>query len=287
MPTSDPNITAKVICDSVNRFHQDCRLTTFVVTYPRIILAELNTHRMLSRSTASSRAIPIVKQIQKVKDMPFVPSWMGKNQSGMQSKEELTGNDLRIAKNMWVSASDPAINYARKLEILGLHKQITNRLLEPWMYVTSIVSATDLGNFFKLRCHQDAQPEFMVLAFRMLEAYLASTPMTTDIHIPFGDQMDHGLTEEQRIMVACARCARISYETHDGKRDHDKDLDLAKSLIKAGHMSPFEHVAKINKFANTYTGNFKGWIQIRKTIKSECAYKPDLKKIMLSKPDWV
>lgn len=284
MPTSDSNITAKVICDSVNKFGN--RLTTFVITYPRIILSELNTHRMFSRSTASSRAIPVRKQIEKVKLRPFIPSWIGKNQSGMQANEELDEENQQWFKRNWLMQSGAACLTAERLDSLGVHKQIANRVLEPWQYVTTILSATDFVNFFKLRCHKDAQPEFMVLAFRMLEAYLESEPVRTDIHIPFGDQMEPGLTEDERIKVACARCARISYETHDGKRDSKEDIRLAHQLIAAGHMSPFEHVARAH-INNTYVGNFQGWVQARKKIPNENIQGMNLHALLDSKPYWV
>ncbi len=285
MPTQDTNITAKVICDSVNRWGN--RLTTMVITYPRIILAELNTHRMLSKSTASSRAIPVKKQIEKIKSRPFIPSWIGKNQSGMKANEELDLDGQYDFKQSWMNASRLMCHMAADLEELGVHKQITNRLIEPWSYVTTIVSATDWVNLFKLRCHKDAQPEFMVLAFRMLEAYLESSPLSNDLHIPYGDQMEHGLSEGERILVACARCARISYENHDGKRDYIDDIRLANSLISSGHMSPFEHVARANRTSDVYAGNFRGWIQQRKKIQNENVVHMDLAELLKSKPDWV
>lgn len=284
MPTNDHNIQAKIICDSVNK-HKD-RITTFVLTYPRIILAELNTHRMFSRSTASSRAIPVSKQIRKVADNPFIPSWIGKNQSGMQAAEEVGEHAAKAFKQAWIEQSNRAMDTVWFLENLGIHKQIANRLLEPWMYVTTILTATDFANFFKLRCHKDAQPEFQALAYKMLAAYVESIPLRTDLHVPFGDQMEHGLTEEEQMLVACARCARISYETHDGKRNAQEDIRLANQLIKAGHMSPFEHVARA-AMNSVYIGNFKGWIQFRKKIPSECVQKVNYEKLLDSKPDWV
>lgn len=287
MPTTDTNIKAEIVRDSVNRWFPECRLTTFVITYPRIILAEINTHRMFSRSTASSRAIPVHKQIKKVLDGPFIPSWIGMNRSGMQAPEEVDDEKKDIFKQNWMLCARIATETADRLDDIGVHKQIANRVLEPWQYVTTILTATDFDNFFHLRCHPDAHPEFMALAFKMLEAYVESRPLTTDIHIPFGDQMEHGLTEQERILVACARCARISYETHDGKRDYKEDLRLAKNLASSGHMSPFEHVATANKHANIYTGNFRGWIQQRKKIQGECKAKINHKDLLKTKPDWV
>ena len=129
----------------------------------------------------------------------------------MQANEEVSDDTKMEFLNNWDLARRASINVAERILDSGVHKQIVNRLLEPWMYVTSIVSATDWANFFKLRCHKDAQPEFMVLAFKMLEAYIKSEPQKTDTHIPFGDQMHHGLSEDEKMLVACARCARRAW----------------------------------------------------------------------------
>lgn len=284
MPRTDTNINAKVLAHSINKFGNE--IITFEVTYPRIIIAEVNTHRMLSRSTASSRAIPVRKMIEKVKNNPFVPSWIGASQPGMQAAEELVGESEERFLQEWKIGASIMSMLADTFERIGVHKQITNRILEPWLYVKSIITATDIDNLYKLRCHKDAQPEFMVLAFKMLAAHCQSVPLRSDLHIPFGDQMEHGLTEGERILVACARCARISYENHDGKRDVADDLRLAESLIKAGHMSPFEHVAKAH-INDTYVGNFRGWVQHRKYIVNENIKSIDRLKLLATRPEWV
>lgn len=284
MPYNDPNITAKVICHSVNT-HGD-ELVTMIITYPRIILAEVNTHRMLSKSSASSRAIPIKTQINKLSKNCFYPSWWGAAQKGMQANSEIEENHQREARKEWEDAFTRAMASATTLDLHGVHKQIANRLLEPFQYMTTIISGTDWANFFKLRAHPDAQPEFMILAFRMLEALVESVAINRDYHIPFGDQMEPGLFEEVRMKIACARCARISYDNHEGKRDSQDDLRLADSLIKSGHMSPFEHVATAFP-QSVYIGNFRGWVQYRKKIQRENIKKVDYKELLKNKPSWV
>jgi len=253
--------------------------------YPNFFANEIVVHN--SKSTASSRAIPVVKQIEKVKTYPFIPSWIGKNQAGMQANEEVDDETKKEFKSEWLRSADMMIGVVSFMTGEGIHKQIANRLLEPWQYVTTIISGTDWANFFKLRCNLNAQPEFMALAFKMLEAYVESKPVETTLHIPFGHQMEPGLTEHERVLVACARCARISYETHDGKRDAKIDIELSKKLIKDGHMSPFEHVAYAHPYSDVYVGNFQGWIQHRKKITKECCRKLDYKKLLKEKPDWV
>ena len=284
MPRQDPLITAKVICDSINKHGN--RLTTMVITYPRIIMAEFNTHRAFSRSSASSRAIPLSRQIEKTKRNTFYPSFVGMNEPGMQASAELSPENEDRFRQEWLIAASVMCGIAETADKLSVHKQIANRLLEPFQYVTTIVTATEWTNFFKLRCHPDAQPEMMVLAFKMLSAYLESKPEKTEDHIPFGDQMDQGLSTEEKRLVACARCARISYDNFDGSRDAQADLKLANRLMSSGHMSPFEHVARAH-VSDTYVGNFRGWVQQRKRIAGENVISLDLEKLMLTKPSWV
>lgn len=270
---------AVVLADSVSKLGY--RLTTMLVTFPRIVLAEFNTHRMLSRNSASSRAIPVQKRIQQVLDNPFVPEAFGRNQRGMQAAEVLQGDENNKAREEWLLAMQAAVEHARNLAALEVHKQLANRLLEPFLWHTAIVSATEWDNFFALRCHPDAQPEIRRVAELMREEMRASRPEIKaegSLHLPFVGKVDwqealdrYGIDAgEQLAWVSAARCARVSYLTHDGRRDLDADLNLAQRLREAGHMSPFEHVAKpIEDFEPTDTGNFRGWLQLRKMIPHE------------------
>lgn len=177
---------ARIERDSITQYGE--RLTTVVCTLPRIVLAELNTHRDKSRSSASSRAIPVDKQIQRLLDDPFVPVYWGKNQKGMQAEEELTQEEIMKAKEVWFEARAQAINSAIDLKNVRVHKQITNRLLEPFMWHTVIISATEWSNFFNLRVHKDAQPEFKKAAEMILEVRNASKPKLLaagEWHLPF------------------------------------------------------------------------------------------------------
>jgi len=287
MPQADPNIEARILLDSVNK-HGD-RLTTFSLTFPRFILAELATHRMFSKNAASSRAIPVKKQIEKVRSNPVIPSWIGKNQKGMQAAQEADEETTEKFLYAWKHGANSMANLAEHMaQDLDIHKQIANRIIEPWSYITVILSATEFQNFFGLRCHKDAQPEFQVLAYRMLEAYVESEPQEIEgWHIPYGDRISPGYTEQEKILIACGRIARVSYENHDGEMNEEDDMKLANNLIKAGHMSPFEHVARASNHPNILSGNFKGWIQYRKTIQGECRNNINLMELLAGKPDWI
>lgn len=286
--------TAKILADSVAPSGK--RLTTFEVTYPRCIHSEIMTHRILSKNAASSRAIPSEKLIGRVIDDPFIPITWGKNQKGMQADEELLPETQETARKVWLMGRDVAVEQARALLELGLHKQIVNRVVEPWMWITIIVSATEWANFFGLRCHKDAEPHFQKIAYMMRDLYHESKPrelMLHEWHLPLwgfeGDEEAAGnlqittegrpfpwLNDMERIRairrwVSVGRCARVSYLTHDGRRDLVEDVALHDRLMNAnpGHWSPFEHVAKAEGLTSHRSGNFYGWTQYRKTFEQE------------------
>lgn len=276
----------KILADSVSP--EGVRLTTVEVTFPRFILAEQNTHRMMARNTASSRAIPVSKRIEMVEADPFIPAAFGKNRKGMQSVEELQGADADAARNVWQAACSLMVSCARDLERLGVHKQYANRLLEPFCWITQIITATEWGNYFNLRCDPAAQPEMQTIAYMIRDAYYAATPTPLQMgewHLPLifqedveeaakdvyysGDNTaDMGTIRRLLCKVSAGRCARVSYLTHDGKRDLQADLDLHDRLVASGHMSPTEHQATPADAATWY-GNLRGWQQYRKMLPNE------------------
>lgn len=260
-------IEAKIICDSINQ--ADERITSFIVTFPKFILAEFNTHRMISRNSASSRAIPVKAFIDKVVNTPFVPNYLGKAGKGMQAAEEISDEQRNKVLEIWLNARDNGLKSVDELLALGLHKQLANRIIELWAYTTVLCTATEWENFFSLRAHADAQPEFQELAYKMLDAYNLSEPQSLysdEWHIPFGDRVDK-LAISDKLKVATARAARVSYETFDGEIDYQKDFDLHDKLKESGHWSPFEHAAQADP--NNKWGNFKGWKQYRKLFNTE------------------
>lgn len=275
--------SAKVLRDSISP--EGVRLTTLEVTFPRIVLAEFNTHRVFSRNSASSRAIPVEKMLKRVEEDPFIPIYWGKNQKGMQAEQELSEWDQLMAKLEWLEAKDRAVEQVQKLLELGVHKQITNRLLEPFMWHTVIVSSTEWENWRGLRRNKDAQPEIRRIADMADEAIEASTPKLVDHgewHLPLVDDYDRLVTDgfslTDIVKICIGRCTRVSYLTHDGKRDPRADIELCERLLRSGHMSPFEHAARpftlyendqATCHENPFCGNFRGWVQARKLIKDE------------------
>jgi thymidylate synthase ThyX len=304
---------AKIIADSMSHFGH--RLTTFEVCFPRIVLAEFNTHRTFSRNSASSRAIPVRKMLERVKENPFVPASWGKNQKGMQaSPEVLTGNDRDEADFAWRELRNHAMNTAARLAFppddhamrgLDVHKQIANRLLEPWLWHTVIVTATEWSNFWNLRDSKMAQPELRTAVAMMHELYDDNVPDELDVcdwHLPYVakdegfhvESNEHGGAAITAAKISAGRCARVSYLTHDGKRDQAEDIRLHDSLLTAGHMSPLEHPARpmtseelkifqapelqfraadaswlhTGKFT-FFLGNVQGWVQYRKLVPGE------------------
>jgi thymidylate synthase ThyX len=269
--------SARVLLDSGSP--SGARLTTFEVRYPRFIHSEMMTHRMFSRNAASSRAIPIKKMIAAVREDPALPIHWGRNQTGMSAREEIPAEIAGPAKAEWHAALADALRHAERLseKDIDLHKQLVNRLLEPFAWITVIITATDWANFFTQRAHEDAQPEIRHIAEMMLAAYRASTPQLVGAghwHTPLIQDDELSLSEDERCKISVARCARVSYLTHDGKRDHAKDLELYDRLLDGGangHWSPFEHVATPAADAAERSGNFVGWEQFRKRFPQEHA----------------
>lgn len=272
--------SAKIILDS--RAPSGVRLTTFELSYPRFVHAELLTHRVFSRNAASNRAIPTSKIIQQVIDDPAMPVWWGKNEPGMQAKAELGERDLAAVKMLWLDARDQAVRKAKDMVLFGVHKQIVNRILEPFQYIRTIISGTTFENFWKLRRHPDAQPEIKHIADMMGELYDQSTPVKVASrwwHLPYTWYEDEREAEKrfskQRDQaqsflrkISTARIARVSYLNHDGVIDYDKDLSLHDKLMESGHWSPFEHVAQALRDPHVI-GNFTGWKQYRKSFSFE------------------
>ena len=272
--------SAKIIADSVSRHGQ--RLTTMEVVFPRMVLAEFNTHRVFSRNSASSRAIPVEKQLRKIKEQPFVPEYWGANQSGMQAEAELIAEAKDAALDEWLAARDSAVAHVEKLLAIGLHKQLANRILEPFMWHTVIVTATEWSNYFALRANEMAQPEIRKVSELMQAAYEASTPKQLsddEWHLPLIQEEEYdGVFEksDDARKISAARCARVSYLTHEGKRDLSADIVLYDRLISGGHMSPLEHVARPltedELSEGEFRGNFRGWMQLRKLVPNEDDY---------------
>lgn len=253
------------------------RLTTFCVTFPRIVLAEFNTHRVFSRNSASSRAIPVKKRIEQIRKNPYIPLSFGKNKRGMQAGASMDDASSEAARARWLFAMQQACDSAERLAGIGLHKQWANRLIEPFAWHTVIVSATEWDNFWALRISAHAQPEIRKVAEAMKAAMDASEPRELQAgqwHLPligtpqgdccygmhiagnqhtwdcFGGRNGLGQDDQDPIdpallvKLSVARCAAVSYERH---MDHDIDKDLARydKLLSAGHMSPFEHAAMV------------------------------------------
>jgi thymidylate synthase ThyX len=282
------SISAKVIADSVSPAGK--RLTTMQLRYPKFVHGEVLTHRAFSRSSSSSRAVPFERMVQDVIDDPATPVWWGKNQPGMQARTELDAIGREWALHTWLEARDVAVAQARQLHRFGLHKQVVNRVVEPFAHINTLVTATEYDNFFALRCHPDAQPEMRVLAEAMRDAMAASTPAALEPgqwHLPYVDVNDpvwdwsDAHTLWNAVKTSVARCARVSYLTHEGRPTTvGEDLALYDRLAGAvpAHLSPMEHQATPDEnFGEVEPGddrwghpaehgNLVGWRQLRRQL---------------------
>lgn len=280
MTISDPRIFgdengvyAKIIADSITGDYYPHRLTTMEVQCHRFVLSEFNTHRKFSRNSASSRAIPVQKQIDRVLDNPAIPISFPREISGMQGGEELPIDDQVTARATWLAARRDAVSHARNLVEQGVHKSVVNRLLEPFMWHKIIVSSTEWQNFFDQRVSPLAQPEIRAVAECMQQALYHSTPGVVkqgQWHLPYTSMEERVFTSSIKdvLKISAARCARVSYLTHDGIRDIEKDIELFDKLVSANppHWSPLEHVARplTDEEKMMYPlSNFDGWTQLR------------------------
>lgn len=308
-------ITAKIIADSVSA-ETGKRITTLQLRYPRFIHAEFMTHRAFSRNASSSRAIPIEKLIQDIIDDTAMPIHWGANQKGMQADVEnnvpIYVDDFKFDPSVelwfqeyigyhrvdfWRRSRDRAIVEARALSKAGYHKQIVNRILEPYAHINVVVTATEWANFFVLRDHKAAQPEIRELAIQIKNAMGGSTPIRLkkgQWHLPYVSQEEqkmiwetifdraNDLSLDYMIRLSVARCASVSYMTVEGDpMTAEKAQEIYDKLLSANpiHASPAEHQATPDSLDHQHGedyqypelhGNFVGFIQYRKTLDDEC-----------------
>jgi hypothetical protein len=261
-------IIVKIVLDSISPTGN--RLTSFQVRIPKWLLQECNTHRSLSRSYSSARAIP-AKRYRKSSN--FSPVAWTANKPGMQGGKELEGWRLSLARFGWEFGRTTAKISHMILTAAGLHKQHTNRVLEAYSWADGIISGTEWKNFIKLRKHEDAQPEFYQLAEQISWLLDTNKPERLELgewHLPFVDKDEYisciELGYDPRL-ISGARCARVSYSSPD-LFDTEKDWKRAQMLLSSNpkHVSPFEHVARCSSKGS---GNYKGWYQYRHTIEKQ------------------
>lgn len=294
-------IEVKMIVDSLSP--DGVRLPTMQLKYHHYIHSEFMTHRVFSRNASSSRAIPTKTLLESVRNNPMMPIHWGSNKPGMQAGDELTGTNLDITKGAWLVAAEQSVSVVEKMQKYGLHKQVANRLLEPFLPITVVVTATEWENFFALRNHKDAQPEIQELAKCMKDCMNNSTPKSLkykEWHLPYVRDreikawtLEFGLESAMSIAIrsSAARCARVSYLNHDksgctldgdfklfnmlAMRPYDDGKGHALSETDPVHLSPLEHqatpqqdmflqgVTHQDRKLNKWSGNLRGWIQFR------------------------
>jgi hypothetical protein len=319
--------SAKVILNSVAP--NGVKLISVEVRFWRSILAELNTHRNTAKNAASSRAIPFYRQSKEpevadpwiitdtpyyppvpnctysyIKDDPFIPEFIGAEQKSMQSGDELEGEDRKKAISLIHEMREFNLQKCKEMYDLGVHKSIINRYVEPWMYTTVLITATEWKNLFRLRIHPSAEKHFCQMATMIRDALRYSTSTYVEYgqwHLPYvhsdeyaeidkfasglshrdmaSAQLTPGDTGIVKCAISSARCARLSYLTQDGRRDLEEDWKLFNRLINpttptgdpddAIHASPTEHVGRPLHTAKDTSGPFRGWGQFRKLFANE------------------
>jgi thymidylate synthase ThyX len=289
----DVKVLADSSCDGV-------RLTTLQLRYPRMIHAEVMTHRLFSRNASSSRAVPIKKVIAGIEADPAVPLWT-LNEPGMSGKFADAATSDKASK-VWLEALKDVTKHVERLIELGIHKQDANRLLEPFSHISVVLSSTEWDHFMNVRPKPDAQPVMQELAVRIREELVASKPLPKEYwkptarpqlaaawrsswHLPYVEPQEleelanpsAAVLEAARTLatipnvedllpclVSASRCARVSYLNHEGERDLVKDITLACRLLTSCHWSALEHQATPRADHGGRTSNFKKpWHQLR------------------------
>lgn len=281
-----PLISAVILADSISP--DGVRLTTMELVYPRFIHSELMTHRVFSRNASSSRAIPTKRAIQMIRNNPSVPASWRLNQPGMQGYEVAPLAVALAAQDVWLRAMESAIGYAEEMDALGIHKQVVNRLTEPFAHIKVVLTSVYWENWDGLRNHHAADPTIKVLAEAVCAARASSTPkllLPGQWHLPYvSDAEADECGIEVARKISAARCARVSYNNHDGtKTNVEADIRLHDRLLidQPIHASPAEHQATPDKrYQATLEskpiwcqahlhGNLTGWVQYRKMLPNE------------------
>lgn len=290
-------ISAKILAYS--RDYRGRYIVSWELEYPRFIHGEFMTHRLFSRNAASSRAIPVAAMIQTVRDNPARPIHWGANQPGMQASRELEGDALSAVQRMWEEAALDAARNAEIMDKYGAHKQIANRILEPFQTMKTVMTATCLDNFFWLRNHEDAQPEIRELARLMWEALQGENAVLLqpgDWHVPYfgaGYWLKNcGIPLEDALAISASCCAQVSYRRLDDTLEKAQIIFQRLVDSKPVHASPFEHqatpmqehdpddwvnyegdatswekgVTHADRSGNLWSGNFIGFIQHRQLL---------------------
>ncbi len=296
-------ISAKVIAHSITENGKE--IITYELEFPRFILAEQNTHRGLSKNSQSSRAVPFTKALEAIKADPVYPLYYAKNKSGMQAGELMEDRDKWRCQDEWELAMEHSLDCAERLHNYGLHKQWTNRLVEPFQYIRVVCTATELDNYFWLRDDDAAQPEIQLLAQKMQEAKENSVPeylRKGEWHTPYVlhhrdsnnvlryvDSDLNYLDLETALKISASCCAQVSYRKLDETRE--KALDIYDKLFSGNkvHLSPTEHqatpivyeinsnesfsprtwengITHLKKDGTLCSGNFEDWIQYRQLV---------------------
>ena len=305
-------VTAEMVAYSQDAQYPDSKIMTVNVKYGLIVHAEFLRHRTLSRGVKSNRAIPMKNIRKEVISDPYIPVWFGAAQKGMVADSEMKYKTLGL--HVWRKARYLACGAHWLAEKLGAHKEWANRLLNPWQWVRETITATEWDNLYNLRIHKDAQKDIRVVVELIEELSKTCVPETlyagewhtpyvkhkeTDGALHYLDNNGEELTLEEAKKASAARCARSSYDKHDGSQvTLEQDLPLYEMLVACDpkHASPVEHqatpmyslyledgIVNSNQWGNGVThmdinnsfwsGNFKGWVQHRQLLKNHTCYK--------------
>ena len=255
--------SCKIIADSLTP--QGNRLVTYKVTYPRIIHAEMCRHRMLSRNTASSRAIPFKKMVEDVEKNPFIPIAWQKNHKGMQGSEYLEINPNVFGPvNGWLEARNKAVELAKYLNELDVTKQLCNRLLEPFVWTTELITGTEWDNFFELRCPSYYDGETV---HRSRKDYLIKND--PDRNKTYSEEYFRAVNESQ-AEIHIQKIAEMMWDSYNESKP--KELQAGEWHIPYGDKIGIEDCFKAQPYSNKSDNGFDYYIEVAtKIATARCA----------------
>jgi thymidylate synthase ThyX len=242
------------------------KIATLEVKVPYHTWIHLLTHRAFSRNAQSSRGIPFTRLLERA---TYIPESFPINKPGMSPENYIdkTHPDYQTLCNLWIKARTLAIETANTMYLHEVHKEIINRVIQPYCYITGIITATDWDNFIELRTASSTQEDTRKVAIRVREIINDMQFMNQMWHIPYVDTMNEKMPINDSLLISAARCARVSYLNHNNeKNNHEKDMKLANQLLTDKHMSPFEHQAC--GYKGKYY-NLSNWLSQRFIIESE------------------
>lgn len=268
---TDSEVKVSLIAMTRNAYSNKV-ITTLLCEYPRYIHSEIMTHRQLSRNSGSSRATPFNIYCERIIKDPAFFAELGINRSGMNADSVLNKENAEAFKHEYMQLMhhtvDTAMSWSAKY---NLHKQIINRVLEPYVRTSTVITATEWDNFLYTRAiAKGVEPVMHLLANCIKQAVDYANENAKDgvAHLPFvTDNEFNTCSLKDCVKHAVSRSARCTILSNVTKKlstiEEDEKLYNWLSSADPMHASPFEHIAFATKSYEPYYNLRGGWMSQR------------------------